>query len=50
MGKDSGRDLSKIARIARTIADIEEREEVSDEDVWFALNFRKAMDVMVRFW
>ncbi len=50
MGKDSGRELAKIARIARTIADIKEEDVVKNEDVWMAVSFRKAMDVLVKFW
>ncbi|UZN23102.1 YifB family Mg chelatase-like AAA ATPase [bacterium 3DAC] len=50
MGKDSGRELSKIKRLARTIADINEEDYVSEEHIWMALSFRKAMDMLVRFW
>ncbi len=50
MGKDSGRELSKITRLARTLADVDEKDQVSDEHIWMALSFRKAMDVLVRFW
>jgi len=50
MGKNSGRELSKIIRVARTVADISVSDRVTDDHVWTALSFRKAMDVMVRFW
>ena len=35
-----GRSISKVARVARTIADIDERELVSSDDVLEALNYR----------
>lgn len=50
MEKNSGRELSKIMRIARTLADISASDRVTDDHIWTAFSFRRAMDVMVRFW